>query len=244
MKPRAVIFDIYGTLLELAPASGDAQAGWQQLFNDFLQAPPRLALAEFAAACGKVIARQHAAGQSRGILCPEIVWPSVVCQVLPELSSLPSVHRDEFIFRERQLTRTALLNRAAAGLLVRLRRADCWLGIASNAQAYTIRELGQAFAAAGLDWKAFFEPQLCFWSFEHGFSKPNPHVFQVLTARLQARDVIPGETLMIGDRLDNDIEPATAHGWQSWWLTASPQLHRGGDWQALHRALAIYLRNP
>ena len=57
-----------------------------------------------------------------------------------------------------------------------------------------------------------FDPELRFWSFENGFSKPDPHVFRILTARLEARGISPSETLMVGDRFDNDIEPARAHG--------------------------------
>jgi FMN phosphatase YigB (HAD superfamily) len=44
----------------------------------------------------------------------------------------------------------------------------------------------------------------------------------MLTARLEARGIAPGETVMVGDRLDNDVEPARAFGWQTWLLTPSP----------------------
>ncbi|MEK7674360.1 MAG: HAD hydrolase-like protein [Verrucomicrobiota bacterium] len=37
----------------------------------------------------------------------------------------------------------------------------------------------------------------------------------ILTARMTARSIPPSQTLMVGDRLDNDIEPARAHGWQT-----------------------------
>jgi FMN phosphatase YigB (HAD superfamily) len=58
-------------------------------------------------------------------------------------------------------------------------------------------------------------------------------VFQILTARLQARAVAPQEILMVGDSPDNDIEPAKAHGWQAWQL--GPQA--GGGWAALREHL-------
>jgi putative hydrolase of the HAD superfamily len=111
------------------------------------------------------------------------------------------------------------------------------LGIASNAQANTLRELKESLAAhaLGID---LFEPDLCFWSFEHGFSKPDPHVFQTLTARLAALGISPRDTLMVGDRLDNDIEPVRACGWQMWQLTASPAEDGriSGNWNQLaHR---------
>ena len=93
------------------------------------------------------------------------------------------------------------------------------MGIASNAQAYTLRELSRELAVAGLD-MGIFDPHLCFWSFEHGFSKPDPHVFRNLSARLQTRGINPENILMVGDRLDNDIEPALAQGWSGWHLNS------------------------
>jgi FMN phosphatase YigB (HAD superfamily) len=82
-----------------------------------------------------------------------------------------------------------------------------------------------------------FERDFCFWSFEHGFSKPDPHVFQILTARLAALGISARETLMIGDRLDNDIEPAKVHGWQTWHLSAShtEDGQSAGGWDLLLR---------
>jgi FMN phosphatase YigB (HAD superfamily) len=37
---------------------------------------------------------------------------------------------------------------------------------------------------------------------------------------------------MVGDRADNDVEPARAHGWQTWHL-AAPGTTGGGDWNEL-----------
>jgi FMN phosphatase YigB (HAD superfamily) len=78
-----------------------------------------------------------------------------------------------------------------------------------------------------------FDRELRFWSFENGFSKPDPHVFRILTARLEARGISPAETLMVGDRLDNDIEPAKAQGWQTWQLTARKTHNAAGNWRDL-----------
>src|SRR2546426_228704 len=113
------------------------------------------------------------------------------------------------------------------------------LGIASNAQPYTLRELDAAFASAGLSRNKLFAPSLCFFSFEHGFSKPDPHVFRLLTARLRLCGISPNETLMIGNRLDNDIGPAKAQGWQTWHFTeqASADGNQEGDWSQLTQRL-------
>ena len=216
--PRAILFDVYATLLRVGPPPPDADVQWSRLFLDFFGTTPRLGRLEFSVACNQVVARQHSIARARGIPFPEVLWPSVVAEVLPEFGRLPTAQRGEFIFRQMQVGRTLFLQNGAKEALTFLREQRCVVGIASNSQAYTLRELSDHLAPAGLSLD-LFDPEVCFWSFAHGFSKPDPHVFQMLTARLGARRITPGETLMVGDRLDNDIEPARAHGWQTWQLT-------------------------
>lgn len=233
MKVKAVIFDVYGTLLEVLPPPVDADARWAGLWQQFCRTAPRLSRAEFNAACERIIARHHAAAQAHGIPWPEVFWPDVAREAWPELASLPAGALAECLFAQAQIWHTVRLADGAADVLRQLRQRGILLGIASNAQAYTLRELREALAVHCLD-LSLFEPDLCFWSFEHGFSKPDPHVFQILTARLAARGIAPGEILMVGDRADNDLEPARAHGWQTWQFANTA----GHNWTAVARALA------
>ena len=232
MKIRAVIFDVYKTMLEVQPPSNDPEARWQVLARSRFGAAAGLRFAEFSARCDHIIAREHARARSVGILHPEVFWPDVVGEALPELATLPPEDRDEFLFQQQTLFRTVRLMRGVAEALQLLRERGVPRGIASNAQPYTLREFESSLAGTGLAMPDF-TPELCFWSFEHGFSKPDPHVFRLLTARLQARGVSPGETLMVGDRLDNDIEPARAQGWQAWQLTSLAGGADYGDWEQL-----------
>ena len=131
-----------------------------------------------------------------------------------------------------QAGRTLRLADGAAECLRELNAKGVLLGIASNSQAYTLRELETALQGAGLNLSTF-DRDVRFWSFENGFSKPDPHVFRILTARLEARGFSPAETLMVGDRLDNDIEPARAFGWQTWHLVSKTQAGQAGNWRDL-----------
>ena len=234
MIVRAAIFDVYGTLLRVGPPGADAGARWQRLFWDFFQSSPRLTQLGFTIACQKIVATRHATARAQGIPFPEILWPEVVSEALPEFASLESSEQDEFILRQIQTGHTTELFPGAAHALRELARQGCMLGIASNAQAYTLSELGAALATEdlGLD---LFKPDLCFWSFAHGFSKPDPHVFRILTTRLAALGIAPNEAIMVGDRMDNDIEPARVYGWQTWELVSLPRGETGcaGDWRKL-----------
>lgn len=232
----AVIFDVYNTLLDVGPAPADADDRWRRLWRDVLRLQPRLTRVEFSIACNRAIARCHEAARARGIQWPEVHWPSIVAEVVPELARLPDHARAEFLLRQIQTGRTIRMTDATARALERLKARPTLFGIASNAQAYTLRELEEALAGHGLGLD-LFERDLSFWSFEHGFSKPDPHVFQILTARLAARGIGPRQTLMVGDRIDNDIAPARAYGWETWHLTSETRSGSDGDWEALTRIL-------
>ena len=163
-------------------------------------------------------------------------------EALPELGRLSESGRDEFLYRHARLQRTVRLAPGAGAVLAELVEKKALLGLASNCQPYTLRELDAALEAAHLT-RAMFKPDLSFFSFAFGFSKPNAHVFRVLRARLQACNVRPGETLIVGDRPDNDIAPAQAHGFPTWLLSEDPSPDRqsGGDWSVLRRYLAHFV---
>jgi FMN phosphatase YigB (HAD superfamily) len=232
MKLRAVIFDIYSTIIEVGPPPTNADRLWRQLFKETLGSAPPVSRTEFSVRTAQVIARHHAAARARGIQWPEILWPAVVLETLPSLACLPAPRLDAFLYRQMQIGRTLRLADGAAECLRQLNDRGILLGIASNSQAYTLRELTTALHGTGLN-LSMFDRELRFWSFENGFSKPDPHVFRILTARLETRGIRPAETLMVGDRLDNDIEPAQAQGWKTWHLVATRQSGPSGNWPQL-----------
>lgn len=214
MNLRAVIFDLYGTLLEFGPPPADAEQQWAQDWQAAFGTAPRLTRLQFADECRRVVALEHSAARARRIACPEVFWPDIVDAALPEVARLPAAARANLPFYEAGLTHTVRLMPGAADALRAAQAASLHLGLASNCQPYSLRELDRALATAGLS-RDLFHPRLCFLSFEHGFSKPNPHVFRHLTARLRLLGVAPAEAMMVGDRVDNDLDPARVHGWQT-----------------------------
>ena len=208
---KAVICDVYHTLLAVGPGPEDAEAQWQAARGKVRNGARGGSLAAFDAACRAVVAQDHAARRAAGVAWPEVDWLSVARRADPALAELSALELGRFLERHAGLQRQCRAMAGAAEFLEEMRRRGIAVGIASNAQAYTLAEL----AKAGLSVQGWAE-DLCFWSFREGFSKPDPGVFQWLTARLAARGIAPGETLMIGDRLDNDVGPAEAAGWRAW----------------------------
>jgi len=236
MKIRAVIFDVYGTLMQVGPPPTNADDLWQKLFQEFFQTPPPLRRLEFSVACNRAIALRHNAAQARGIAKPEILWPSIVAEVLPGFARLDAASQTEFVYRQIQIGRSLTLMAGVATTLRWLADKRLLLGIASNAQAYTLRELETMLKTGGLNSKVF-DPELAYWSYQNGFSKPDPHGYQMIRIRLEARGISPNAALMVGDRLDNDVAPARLQGFQTWHLSPNSPEHQSGDWEKLHEFL-------
>lgn len=262
---RLVLCDIYGTLLEVGPGPADAEARWQRLCHSFLKkdggseggvdgervAQKWPSLAELDQVVQPLIEREHTAGRERGLAQPEVDWPALAGEVLPGLVALPEAERAVFFDHHARLVRTVRLRPGAAECLRAMRKTGALLGLVSNAQRCTRGELAGALAAEGLGMD-LFAPEWCFFSYEHGFAKPDPRVFALMSVRAVAAGLRPGSILMIGDRADNDTTPALAAGWHAWLLRAGPADARvgvavpaslpepkkaaAGDWAALLRA--------
>ena len=232
MKPRAVICDIYKTVLQVGPPPADAESCWRELGFRYFHKAPSMSLAEFDRACRREIEILHAESKHRGIAFPEIQWPCVLGKLLPEWKTLRPGDRMDFQVLHQALCRETSLAPGASACLRDWLKADIPIGIASNAQSYTGHELEEAVGSVG--WGIdIFHQDLSVWSWQLGFSKPDPYFFQILAARLLAMGFDPSDCLMVGDRMDNDILPARAIGMKTW------HLHRDGDgdWFALRAAL-------
>jgi hypothetical protein len=83
MKIRAVIFDVYGTLMQVGPPPTDADKLWSTLFQETFVTEPTMSRLDFSVACNRSIMMRHTAARARGITNPEIFWPSIVAELLP-----------------------------------------------------------------------------------------------------------------------------------------------------------------
>lgn len=238
MPIRAVIFDVYGTLLRVESPPASVEACWHALLKRYLPKAAGIAPADFSAAASRIIARHHARCKARGIQYPEVVWAAVAAEILPGFGDMPPKTQERLLFRMQGVFHRTSLMPGAGAALHKVARQGCFLGIASNSQPYTLTELRRALSAAGLR-MGIFDRSLCFFSFEHGFSKPDPHVFQILSARLLSRGIAPAETLMVGNDAADDLRPARMFGWRTWHLRPDgPAGRSAGPWPVFLKELA------
>ncbi len=186
---RVVVCDVYGTLLHCQDAPNRAAQGLIQEGLDTL------------------VAHAH---QCATRPFPEVDEIALWRALRPEITSCAQLARQARHHARRM--RHAVLAPGAAEFLL---SCPLPLALCSNAQAATLMELRLALRAAGLRLRRF-ALERSFLSYQHGTAKPNPWVFAHLN------ELWPGpaaELLMVGDRLDNDIQPACQAGWSTWHLT-------------------------
>lgn len=221
---KAILFDIYGTLL--ISASGDighqdmqAQAVEKAVAHSSLARRPLdhdLVLTLYRT----LIDREHEQLKHQGLSYPEVNIQAIWTQLYWELgllndSSETSVHeRNRVAFAFECNINPVWPMPHFNHTLERLMASDLYLGIISNAQFYTPilvnHFLGQRQSDG--DHIAGFEPSLVYFSWQISRAKPDPWAFRQCLATLSTHRITPQNVLFVGNDKLNDIYPASQVG--------------------------------
>lgn len=220
---RAVLFDIYGTLLvsacgELELTVPDVRG---QLLADALRAmsitPPT--------ACGaatewlhEAIRQAHAEARRQGVDAPEVdirtIWQAVWRRWSAAERTLPPHVDVERLALEYELRVNPVWPMPHAKECLRtLKRRGLFAGLVSNAQFFTplllTTLLEQPLSEAGL------AVDLQFYSYEHGWAKPSTYLYELARQQLQERGISPPQVLLVGNDMRNDVWPAARLGFRT-----------------------------
>ncbi|MCB1234618.1 MAG: HAD family hydrolase [Verrucomicrobiae bacterium] len=227
---RAVVFDIYGTLLISAAESGrerrDPAAAGQHLRQTLesfpgLRVAPAAGDAELAEAFIEADREHRDRLRGEGIEFPEpdirAVWRGFLDTLAATgrlTSTAPGAEETESLI----VTCECLANPVwpmpgLAETLAGIRKLGSRLGIVSNAQFYT-RHLFPALLGNDLEGLGF-DPTLMVFSHELRESKPSPRLYEILAEKLERQGIPPAEALYIGNDLRNDIWPARSVGFKT-----------------------------
>ncbi|MBK5932083.1 HAD family hydrolase [Halochromatium salexigens] len=232
---RAVLFDIYGTLL--ISASGDIGLGGDRAralrLGEILDAakldPNAVTEAhsvtgthgaqhqldfgiDLGAYLDEAIQAQHARARTNGVRYPEVDILGIWETLLADVGLQPTPQQLQRIAVEYECRSNPVWTMPGlADLLATLRQRGLVMGIVSNAQFYTplILEalLGQAPADLGL------EPALSVWSYALGEAKPSTAPYEVaLNGLAREHGLRPDQVLYVGNDRRNDIWPASRLG--------------------------------
>jgi len=220
----AVLFDVYGTLLVSGsgdvgagnPADrGEAVAAALAAVGVRLRGPQDAARKVFL----REIERQHQTARQAGVDFPEVDILEVWGHTLAELAACGWVTGGENV----DLPRLAVEFEVRANpvwpmpdllpVLEGLRRAGRTLGVVSNAQFFTPEVfpalLQQTLADLG------FDPELQFYSYQHGRAKPSLELYRLAAAALQRRGIAAERAVYVGNDMRNDIAPAARLGFRT-----------------------------
>lgn len=223
-KVKAVIFDVYGTLI--SSGAGDISLAQPASQNDLIHrllqnAGLKLANAStnYAAQLNQKIQRRHQEARRQRIDFPEVdileVWGTLIRRWTCQNSIKPP---DLFQIRRLAVEYECAVNpvwpnEGCREIIDYCRRAGLCLGIVSNAQFYTPLMLeallGKTPSALG------FSPALQLWSYLEKRAKPDPALCEAIARRLQSQFRIQRkETIFIGNDMLKDIWPAQQAGFR------------------------------
>ncbi len=237
---RAVLWDVYGTLcgVELGDLVGSLEYEDRLLraaevtVEEFSLhgplkrlKPDQPAEVTLSDLYQELIADSHLRSLATGVEYPEVVIEQIWLEILQDCivqgldvpddePPLHTAYRWAYFF-DRALQRIYLYPGAAAALET-LRQADIIQGIISNAQFYTPLHLRRLLRMEqgrdDIELEEFFSESLVLFSYELGFSKPNPRAFHLAIETLSRQGISPEEIVYLGNDMLNDISVAQRCG--------------------------------
>jgi putative hydrolase of the HAD superfamily len=201
---RAVVFDLYGTLL-ISDAGGERSG----------PEPDPEGLPGMGDLLGKTIVLHHERRRAAGVAFPEVEIREVWAEALAA-GGFPVPMREELeriILEHECRVHPVWPMPGAIELLGELRARGLVIGIISNAQFYTLPVMEGVFGA-GLD-DLGFHPDLRLFSFEEGEGKPSLRLFEALREKAAVHGIAASEIFYLGNDWKKDVLPARAAGFRT-----------------------------
>lgn len=220
---RAVLFDIYGTLLisgsgELGSVAVGSvgRAACESALNGALEAvgiamstPPAQGIECFYEA----IEASHAASRAAGVDHPEVdiveIWRTVFAELACRGPVDPARLAVEYEARANPCWPMPRMQKC----LEQLNHASVALGIISNAQFFT-PDLFDALLEKSAETLGF-DPRLVYYSYRQGRAKPGLQMHERAVETLRTRRIAPDEALYVGNDMLNDMLPARKLGFHT-----------------------------
>ena len=211
---KAILFDVYGTLLISGAGDiGANQANDRQLMQ-LSSMMHRYAVEgiphELLAALNAAVRSHHRFRQGEGDDFPEIDIIRIWQQVLES----DDEKRAKCIALSHELIVNPVYPMPGfSEMLHHFNTQQTPIGIISNAQFFTVllleRFLGGSLNANG------FDHELLFFSWKQGCAKPSPVMFERAKAILEKRGIAADAVLFVGNDMLNDVLPAATAGFNT-----------------------------
>ena len=222
---RAVLFDVYGTLLISASGAldeADSVALAEAVREAFAAATFARNVPATAAAAALVQTIQdfHARARAAGIAYPEVeivdVWKHTIARLIASDLLPPAAERIDvcrLALEYEVRTNPVWPMPGLDDCLDQLRDRRMQLGIVSNAQFFT-PEMFPALLGRTLE-ELGFNAELQWFSYRYGRAKPDIWLYERARAGLSQRGVAASEVLYVGNDVLNDVFPASRVGFRT-----------------------------
>lgn len=215
--PKAILFDVYGTLVCSQVGDLDEQTRLSFGEESFVATAVRFGFTEEIGIRWhkwffEAISSEHKELKEKGIALAEVQVDHIWAEMIIRAGGDPEISQPRMVAAYREMLANPVRSFfGAAEALKKLKAGGRMLGLVSNSQFYTIPILGKAL---GINPDEFFESELTFLSFRLGFSKPSPYFFRLVRTKVHQLGLSPEEVLVVGNDWENDVLAAKAHGLQ------------------------------
>lgn len=227
-KVKAILFDIYGTLL--VSAAGDIGKDSKLKDSFFYEALNKLKLKrpllKFSPTQKliELIQQEHVQKRNKGIVYPEVditkIWQTFFQLISVNLSYDKIL---EFSLHYELLSNPVWPMPYLKETLDFLKDKKIMLGIISNAQFYTPLTL-EFFLKKSLD--KYFNPELCLWSYKEGEAKPSKNLFLKAKKILKKFNLETKTTLYVGNDVHKDLTTSREVGFKGCLLAVDKRSYR------------------
>jgi putative hydrolase of the HAD superfamily len=212
---KAVLFDVYGTLF--TSAAGDIGVAANAASASEL---PLESLAGQYGLCGarmrsffiEEVKKAHLSLASK-TPWPEVrvdeIWDKFLKNFTQRHEGAPKDAR-ELALRYELAVNPVYPMPGALETMSALKEAGFILGIISNAQFFTPLLFDAFFSKTAEE--LGFDPEVLFWSFEHGEAKPSPRLYEAAVKKLEAKGIKACECVFVGNDMLSDIYGAVNAG--------------------------------
>ena len=213
---RAVIFDVYGTLvlsgtgdISIAQSVNKESELRSLLTSSGYSMPEDVRLLDLFY---NLIKEDHGRSKAKGAIYPEVdileIWERFLKIQFDSTPDFPSLQ--ELAIRFECAVNPVWPMPGFESTLKQIQAFNYPLGIVSNAQFYTPQMLegftGKTIRELG------FEDDLSVWSYKERLGKPSIELFEKLSEALTRRGINPDQALYIGNDMLNDIWTASQAG--------------------------------
>ena len=213
-RVKAILFDVYGTLLISGSGDLDFHAMRNERKRVLTGVLQRHGIDRTPESLMNALRRStenvHERLRQEGIDYPEID----IVRIWHSLLGTGNIDRVKaFALEYEMVVNPVYPMPGLAELLSACRKQGLLMGIISNAQFYTPRLL-EYLLGTSLD-LCGFDPQLTFFSYRLGSAKPSCLMFDMAADIFSQRAISPVSVLYVGNDMRNDILPAKTVGFQT-----------------------------